>query len=203
MKKILFAILLPLTVMIFSFENVNTPSLAIGSDMPKADVKMQDISGKEISLKDATKKNGLLVMFSCNTCPFVIRNQKRTKDVCAFAQKNNIGVIILNANEAGRAGRESPDAMKDYAKAQGYNWFYAVDKNNELADAFGASRTPECFLFNKDSKLVYHGAIDDNPQDATAVTKQHLKEAITEMAAGKEVTVKETRSIGCGIKRAQ
>ena len=195
--------LLPLTVMIFSFENVNTPSLAIGSDMPKADVKMQDISGKEISLKDATKKNGLLVMFSCNTCPFVIRNQQRTKDVCAFAQKNNIGVIILNANEAGRAGRESPDAMKDYAKAQGYNWFYAVDKNNELADAFGASRTPECFLFNKDSKLVYHGAIDDNPQDATAVTKQHLKEAITEMAAGKEVTVKETRSIGCGIKRAQ
>ena len=203
MKKILFTMLLPLTVMIFSFENVNTPSLAIGSDMPKADVKMQDISGKEISLKDATKKNGLLVMFSCNTCPFVIRNQQRTKDVCAFAQKNNIGVIILNANEAGRAGRESPDAMKDYAKAQGYNWFYAVDKNNELADAFGASRTPECFLFNKDSKLVYHGAIDDNPQDATAVTKQHLKEAITEMAAGKEVTVKETRSIGCGIKRAQ
>ena len=76
-----------------------------------------------------------------------------------------------------------------------------MDKNHELADAFGATRTPECFLFNTQNKLVYHGAIDDSPADASAVSKIYLKEAINEMTEGKEVTVKTSRSIGCSIKR--
>ena len=88
-----------------------------------------------------------------------------------------------------------------YAKDQKYNWSYAVDKNNKVADAFGAKRTPEIFLFDKTLKLVYHGAIDDNPSDASAVGRHHLKEAINELAAGKDITVKESRSVGCGIKR--
>ena len=76
-----------------------------------------------------------------------------------------------------------------------------VDKNHEVADAFGANRTPECFLFDKNLKLVYHGAIDDSPSDVTAIKRIHLQEAITEMAGGKEITVKESRSVGCTIKR--
>ena len=91
--------------------------------------------------------------------------------------------------------------MKDYAKNQSYNWYYAVDKNNVLADAFGANRTPECFLFDKSGKLVYHGAIDDNPTDAGSVNRNHLKEAINELISGKDVSVKKTRSVGCSIKR--
>ena len=91
--------------------------------------------------------------------------------------------------------------MKNYAKQQGYTWFYAVDQKSELADAFGANRTPECFLFNKEESLVYYGAIDDNPKDPENVKRPHLKEAINEMLNGKEVTVKTSRSIGCGIKR--
>jgi hypothetical protein len=91
--------------------------------------------------------------------------------------------------------------MKNYAKAQAYNWYYAVDKNNELADAFGANRTPECFLFDKNGKLVYHGAIDDNPTDEGSVNRHHLKEAINELVNGKDVSVKETKSVGCNIKR--
>ncbi|MBD0333804.1 MAG: thioredoxin family protein, partial [Chitinophagaceae bacterium] len=76
-----------------------------------------------------------------------------------------------------------------------------VDKNSELANAFGAKRTPECFLFDSNDKLVYHGAIDDNPSNAGAVTRTHLKEAINEMLAGKDVSVKTSRSVGCSIKR--
>ena len=91
--------------------------------------------------------------------------------------------------------------MKTYAKEQNYTWHYAVDKNNELADAFGANRTPECFLFDKDLKLVYHGAIDDNPSDAGNVKRNHLQEAITELTTDREISIKETGSIGCGIKR--
>lgn len=178
-----------------------TGPLPIGSDMPKADVKLKDISGKEVSIKEAAKQNGVLVMFSCNTCPYVIKNQQRTLDVAAYAEKNNIGVIILNSNEAQRNDEDSYEAMKTYAKEQGYKWNYVVDKNNEIADAFGANRTPECYLFNNGLKLVYHGAIDDNPADADNVSRHHLKAAVDEMAAGKEVTVKESRSVGCGIKR--
>ena len=91
--------------------------------------------------------------------------------------------------------------MQNYANAQAYKWHYVVDSNNELADAFGANRTPECYLFNKEGILIYHGAIDDNPADDSKVTRSHLKEAINEMLDGKNVSVKESRSVGCGIKR--
>lgn len=176
-------------------------SLPIGAALPKADKKLTDISGTEISLKEAKKQNGLLVMFSCNTCPFVVKNQERTKEICTYAQGKNIGVVILNSNEAYRTGTESPEEMKSYAKAQGYNWNYVVDVNSEMADAFGANRTPEVYLFNKDLKLVYHGAIDNNPSDANSVTRKHLQIAIDETVEGKAVSMTETKSVGCGIKR--
>ena len=81
------------------------------------------------------------------------------------------------------------------------NCFYVVDKDYQVADAFGANRTPECFLFDKNMKLVYHGAIDDNATDASAVTRNHLIEAMTEISQGKTVTVPDTKSVGCSIKR--
>src|SRR5688572_27712741 len=123
--------------------------IPIGSALPKADVKMKDVSGKDVTLKSASGENGLLVMFSCNTCPYVVKNQERTVEICNYAKKNGFGVIILNSNEAYRTGDDSYDEMKSYAASQKYNWYYTVDKNHEIADAFGANRTPECFLFDK------------------------------------------------------
>ncbi|OQP62723.1 thiol-disulfide isomerase [Niastella vici] len=199
MKKTFISLLL-LPAMVFLSFTMKDP-LPLGANVPKADNKLKDISGKEITLKDAIKENGLLVMFSCNTCPVVINNQARTKEICQFATKKSIGVVLLNSNEANRSGSESLSAMQEYAKAQGYSWYYAADKNNELADAFGANRTPECYLFNKEGKLIYHGAIDDSPSDAASVKRNHLKEAINEELAGKEVSVKQSRSVGCSIKR--
>lgn len=196
MKKLLIAVT-ALAAMSF----MAAGPLPIGSPMPKAEVKLKDISGKEVSMKDAAKQNGVLVMFSCNTCPYVIKNQDRTLEIAAYAEKNNVGVIILNSNEAQRDDADSYEAMKAYAKEQGYKWHYTVDKNHEVADAFGANRTPECYLFNKELKLVYHGAIDDNPSDAGSVSRQHLKVAVDELTAGKEVSIKESRSVGCAIKR--
>ena len=199
MKKILFGFIAVASLATLAF-TYGDP-LQIGSTMPKADLKMQDISGKNVAMKDAKKDNGILVMFSCNTCPYVVKNQERTVAISKFATENKVGVIILNSNEALRGDDDSYAAMQTYAKDQGYQWNYVVDKNHEVADAFGANRTPECFLFDKNLKLVYHGAIDNSPQDEAAITRLHLKEAITEMVGGKEVTVKESRSVGCTIKR--
>ncbi|MBS1606421.1 MAG: thioredoxin family protein [Bacteroidetes bacterium] len=176
-------------------------SLPIGSPIPKPDVPVKDVSGSALTLGQVRKSGGLLVMFSCNTCPYVIMNQSRTKDVCAYAADRKIGVILLNSNAGDREGGNSFAAMQSYAKAQNYRMYYAMDDNGVLADAFGARRTPECFLFDKDGKLVYHGAIDDSPGDAGSVRRRHLQSAIDEMIAGKEVTVKETRSVGCSITK--
>jgi len=199
MKKILLPVVAAIAFCGFAV-NSGEP-LPIGSAMPKADVKLKDISGKEIAMKDVKKEHGLLVMFSCNTCPYVIKNQERTIAAGEYAKKMNVGFIVLNSNEALRSSDDSYEAMKSYAKQQKYSWNYVVDANNEIADAFGANRTPECFLFDKDLKLVYHGAIDDNPSDPSAVTRNHLQVAIDEMVAGKEITKKESKSVGCSIKR--
>lgn len=185
---------------LFAFK-ITGDDLKIGDSMPKADLKLHDIHDNQISMSDVKKNNGVLVMFSCNTCPYVAKNQERIREICRFAIQNMIGVIVLNSNEGMRAGEESIDAMTIYGKLQLYDWPYAVDKDNIIADAFGAKRTPECFLFNKNLKLLYHGAIDDNPNDPSNVTRQHLKEAINEMLTGKEVTKQLSRSVGCAIKR--
>src|SRR6187455_1457472 len=190
MKKILFAFTAVATLS-FAFTKVSEV-LPIGASIPKAELKLKDISGKEISLKDAKKKNGLLVMFSCNTCPWVVKNQSRTIEAANYALSKEIGVILLNSNEGSQ-----------YDATQGYKWYYAVDANNVLADEFGANRTPECFLFNADGKHVYHGAIDDNPGDVPSVNRKHLKVAMDEMISGKDVSVKESRSMGCQIKRKE
>jgi thioredoxin-related protein len=192
MKPLIFSLLMLAPASLYT-------GLPIGSSMPKSDIKVKDVSGKEISLQQAKGSNGLLVMFSCNTCPYVMRNQGRTKEVCTYAGQHQIGVILLNSNESSRDGGNSFSEMVSYAKDQGYQWYYALDDNALLATAFGASRTPECYLFDKNGTLVYHGAIDDSPGDPSTVKRHHLQVAIDEMMAGKAVTVKETRSVGCSI----
>lgn len=199
-RLIVFSSAILLTILLAGFKYADGV-LSLGSSLPRADIKMKEISNEEISMKDAVRKNGLLVMFTCNTCPYVIKNQERTKAICKYTLQNNIGVILLNSNEDQRSGDDSFGAMQQYAKNQNYQWYYVVDKNNEIADAFGANRTPENFLFDKNLKLVYHGAIDDNPTNPGNVGRQHLREAINDLLNGKDISVKESRSMGCAIRR--
>lgn len=204
MKKFILMPVVLFTLSLVAFTPVSAPDpIKIGDALPNETLKMKDVSGKMVSLKEAIKDNGLLVMFSCNTCPYVIKNQNRTIDAINFARKYNIGVAILNANEDKRGDDDSFEEMKQYAKDQKYTdyAYYMVDENSKQADAFGANRTPECYLFNKAGKLVYHGAIDDNPSDEGAVTRKHLNVAMEELSANKDITVKESRSVGCTIKR--
>jgi thioredoxin-related protein len=196
MKRLCFSLLVIVTLTM-SAQDV----LPFGASLPRSELKMKDVSGDLVSLNDVKTSNGILVMFSCNTCPYVMRNQDRTKEICHYAQSRQLGVILLNSNEASREAGDSYADMQNYARGQDYKWKYVVDSHNELADALGANRTPECFLFDRNAKLVYHGAIDNSPADVSKVTRSHLKEAIDEMLGGKDVSVKETRSVGCTIQR--
>lgn len=185
-----------------AFKLADYTELEIGKAIPSADVKMMDISGKEVSLSDAKGENGLLVMFSCNTCPYVKLSESRIKELAKLTKANKIGFILLNSNEAQRADEDSFDEMKKYAKAQGYDFYYTVDKNSAIANAFGASRTPHCFLFDKKG-LAYRGAIDDNIKSASEAKELYLKDAIAAVGAGKPVKTNSSKSVGCSIKRVE
>lgn len=176
-------------------------SLEIGAPIPKADVTLNDISGREISLSAARGRNGLLVMFSGNRCPYVVRNQGRTNDICTYALQQQVGVILINSNTTLHNGDESLEAMKAYAAEQKYNWYYVIDRKAELAEAFDAGHTPECYLFDRNGRLSYKGAIDDNPGNADAVRTRHLHNAINEMLGGGAVKTNTTAAPGCNIKR--
>lgn len=203
MKKIKISLLALSALALGTLAFVTGDILPLGSNLPMSEVKMLNIDGKELSMQDAAKAKGLLVMFSCNTCPYVVKNQQRTVEVAAKASDLKIGTILINSNEAQRTDEDSHAAMKKYAKDQKYTMPYTIDKDNKIADAFGATKTPEVFLFDSKMKLVYHGAIDDNPTDAENVKRNHLMEAMTELNAGKTITVTESKSVGCGIKRVK
>lgn len=177
-----------------------TDELEIGAKAPLADLKVEDVSGKILTLNEVAKENGLLVNFSCNTCPWVARWEDRYNPIAKIAEGHKIGVIALNPNSGYRNRGESMKDMQERAKKSNYQFYYALDKESKLAGAFGATHTPHIFLFNSDMQLVYRGAIDDNAGSAENVEHPYLKNAIEALGAGKEINPKTTKSLGCTIK---
>lgn len=172
-----------------------------GDDLPMQETTLRNANGGSLSLQQAAQENGLLVMFSCNTCPFVLKNAPITRQVMTYAAAHRVGMVIINSNEAQRGDADSYEAMKKFAREQGYTVPYVVDDNSRLADIFGANHTPEVFLFNSKHKLVYKGAMNDNPSDPKGYKKMYIEDAINATIAGKEMNPKTTKSVGCSIKR--
>lgn len=199
--KQLIAIAAATLLSVGAYAQNNIKSIEIGADIPMATTKMMSVDKNEVSLNDAKKDDGLLVMFSCNTCPYVVKSQARTSEMIAYAKSKHLGVIIINSNEAKRDGDDSPKAMGKYAKDQGYDVPYVIDEQSKLADAFGATRTPEVFLFDGNGKLMYKGAMEDNPTQPEDSKELYLKKAIDQMTMGIMPDPAATKSIGCTIKR--
>ena len=199
MKRRIQPILLP----IFLLGSLAAGELELGSSIPMANVKMPDVSNEEISLNDAMGPNGLLVVFSCNTCPWVDAWEDRYIAIAEKYASRGIGMIAVNPNEASRERGDSFEDMQDRAGELGYTFYYALDEDSRLANAFGATRTPHIFLFDNERKLIYRGAIDDNERKARKVKKPYLMNAMDEMLAGKPVTLTSTKALGCTIKFGQ
>jgi thioredoxin-related protein len=200
MKKIIYvfaslSFFIALTVMVTAKE------LEIQAKLPKPDVKMLDISEQSKSFTDVKGENGLLVIFSCNTCPYVIASEERYLEVSQLARENKVGMMLLNANEAQRGDVDSLNEMKTHAEKYRYDFPYVIDQNSSMADLFGASKTPHVFLFDKNETLVYRGAIDDSVMDAGKVTQKYLANAMSAMVQGQPIAIDSTKSIGCSIKR--
>ena len=192
MKKIL--------IHIMGFTFLLAGELEIGSTMPLKDLELADISGKNITLANAKGDAGTLVVFSCNTCPWVIRWEDRYVSLANTYAQKGIGMIAVNSNAARFGGEDSLEEMLEHAKNKGYNFPYAQDPESELATAFGATKTPHIYLFNGDDKLVYRGAIDDNAKNAKKVDVPFLANAIDALLAGNPINHQTTKALGCSIK---
>jgi peroxiredoxin len=192
--------LLALAALLFAAFTLAADKLEIGSTAPMTNVEMMDTEGQAHTLADAAKENGLLVMFTCNTCPWVEAWEDRYNDVAQKAAEHDIGMVAINPNAAIRNDGESMADMKARAEKKGYQFPYVLDEGAEMATAFGATKTPDLFLFNGDMELVYRGAIDDSPRDADAVEERYILTALETMANGKEINPEVTKSIGCTIK---
>lgn len=204
-SSFLFSVFLFLSAYVYE----DHPVLKIGKKAPLTDLKMKNIDGSMHSLQSLNKENGLLVVFSCNTCPFVVGGndfpgwEKDYNTIYETCQKNNIGMVLINSNEAKRDGEDAMDKMIEHAKEKEYRMHYLVDKNHILADAFGAKTTPHIFLFDKELKLIYTGSID-NSWDAKRQKDEHfLMDAFSSISKGKKITVSTSAPRGCSIKRVK
>ena len=182
---------------------LSAKELDLGSILPLGDIKMADISGKDVSLNDAKGKNGLLVIFSCNTCPWVIAWEDRYVELAETYKDKGVGIVAINSNETKFENVDSMEEMQEHAQENGYNFYYTMDKKSNLARAFGATRTPHIYLFDKKDKLVYRGAIDDNARKPDLVENTYLADAIDNMLAGSAIDPTATKALGCAIKFAK
>ena len=179
--------------------SASAEALKLGEKAPDASVKMKSVDGKEVSIADVAGPKGTLVFFTCNHCPFVKAWETRIAEIGNMYSKKGVGVIAINSNDPADFAEDSYAEMQARAKQRGFEFPYVVDATSDVGRAFGATRTPEFFLFDATGKLVYHGALDDN-KDAKSVEKHYLQEALNALLDGKPIPVAETKAVGCSIK---
>ncbi|HUK83623.1 MAG TPA: thioredoxin family protein [Verrucomicrobiae bacterium] len=179
--------------------SASAEALKLGEKAPDASVKMKSVDGKEVSIADVAGPKGTLVFFTCNHCPFVKAWETRIAEIGNMYSKKGVGVIAINSNDPADFAEDSYAEMQARAKQRGFEFPYVVDATSDVGRAFGATRTPEFFLFDASGKLVYHGALDDN-KDAKSVEKHYLQEALNALLDGKPIPVAETKAVGCSIK---
>ncbi|WP_445738533.1 thioredoxin family protein [Mariniflexile sp.] len=179
-----------------------TPSnmLPLGTKAPF--FKLPDTNGNTlVTLKSAKGKNGTVIMFICNHCPFVIHVNKELVAIANTYHKKGIGFIAISSNDAINYPQDGPENMKLHAKNEQYPFPYLYDESQEVAKAYDAACTPDIYVFDKDLKLVYRGQLDDSrPGNGKPVTGNDLRHALDCLLENKENTTVQKPSIGCNIK---
>lgn len=181
--------------------------LEIGDKAPLSDQQLKNIDDKSHSLNDLKADNGLVVIFSCNTCPFVVGSENfigwevQYNQLASAASSNKFGFVLINSNEGKRENEDSFEAMQKQAKDKKYTMPYLLDKNHELADAFGAKTTPHVYVFDKEMKLIYQGAIDNTVDGKRKNDDLYLINVMNEVVSNTVVKVNTTPPRGCSIKR--
>ena len=176
------------------------PVLNIGDKAPVWK-DLPGVDGKMHSLADLKDKPVVVVVFTCNSCPYAVDYEDRI-NALARQHAGNAGKVAVVAINVNLVPADSLAKMKARAKDKGFVFPYLFDETQEIAKAYGATRTPEFFVLNSERKVVYMGAMDDN-STADKVMKKYVEPAIAAALAGNVPEVKETIAIGCNIRFAR
>lgn len=179
-------------------------SIEISGKMPNFELNNANpsVGGNKVNFSDRLDTNGLIILFECNHCPYVIASIDRINDMSNFATSNQVGFIGINSNDASVYSSDSFENMQKRA-VKGMPYPYLFDETQIVAETFGAKRTPEFFLFDGDGRLVYKGRMDDSPRDPNQVSTTELKDAVESLIKGKNIENNITESIGCSVKWKQ
>lgn len=180
---------------------VLTPSIMQELGMKAPDFTLPDPAGKQYPLADLRVDKGLLVIFMCNHCPYVIHIRNKLVEKIRDFQEQGISVVGINSNDFNVHPDDSPENMTSDAERYGYSFPYLVDEEQQVAQSYGAACTPDFFLFNGELQLVYRGQFDSaRPGNTEPVTGSDLSAAVDNLIGGKSISAEQRPSMGCNIK---
>lgn len=175
-------------------------ALDIGDSLVDGDVKMENIDGSQVTINGLHGDKGTLVIFTCNHCPVAKAWQTTMVEIANDYQKKGIAVVFINANDPAAYKEDDMDGMKKMAKNQGYEFPYVVDATSDVARHFGATKTPDVFLFDADGKLAYKGAVGEGGGRPKKGGDIYLKDALDALLASQPIAKPETKGMGCSIQ---
>lgn len=190
------------TIVEMPTEPVMAKGYSIGDEA--TDFKLKDVNGKMVSLSDYKEAKGYIVIFTCNTCPFAVASEERMVALDQEFKPQGYPVIAINPNNPEVQPDDTYELMQAKAKEAAFTFPYLYDESQTIYAKYGATKTPHVYLLQKeDAKNIvkYIGAIDDNVRNGAEVKERFLANAVNELLAGKEITVKETKAIGCSVKQ--
>lgn len=173
-------------------------TLPIGSSAP--DFNLVGSDGKTHDFSSVKGANGTLIFFTCNHCPYVVGSEARMKELFADITPKGISMVAIHSNETEGHPSDAFPLVLERMKEMGFGWLSLDDGQQFTAKAYGATRTPHYFLFDKNGVLVYTGRMDNSPRDASQVETSELRDAIDDLLAGRPVRVPQTDAIGCNVK---
>jgi peroxiredoxin len=173
-------------------------TLSIGEQAP--DFTLPSTDGKKYSLKDFAQYPYLVIFFTCNHCPYVIGSDEVTRKTAEKFAGKGVKFVGINSNSKNTYPEDSFDHMVIRMKEQKLPWTYLYDESQQIALAYGALRTPHFYVFDQNRKLLYTGRGVDTPRDTSKMTVNDLDRALSEITAGKPVSVPVTNPIGCNVK---
>lgn len=168
------------------------------------DFKLKNVDGKMVSLSQFKSAKGFIVIFTCNTCPYSVAYEDRIIALNNKYEPKGYPVIAINPNNPAISNGDSFELMQKRAEEKGFTFPYLFDEGQKVYPKYGATRTPHVFLLNRENnhlKVKYIGAIDNNSQDASAVTEKYVEKAVEALLTDKKIDPSITKAIGCGIKK--
>lgn len=173
-------------------------TLQIGAAAPN--FNLPGVDGKNHTLADFQDAKALIVVFSCNHCPYAIGSEDRMIQLYEDYAPRGVAMVVINSNETENHPTDSFEHMVERAQEKGFPFPYLRDESQQVALAYGALRTPHFYVFDQDRKLRYTGRMDDNPRSPGQQTTHELRDAVDAVLAGQTPPVALTNPIGCNVK---